>query len=200
MLSGTSVFYILAALAGATLAQKGPHRIPILAVILSVMLTIFFLGAAQKTSAMPLPIVIPESTIPIDREDLVCLAKTIYFEARGEELQGRLAVAQVVVNRAASSSFPDSICDVVTHAKRPGKYNCQFTWYCDGKSDTPKDDDRYIESLILAIMVLEGKKADLIGSRVDHYHADYVSPSWAKKFTRVATIGSHIFYRKPTVL
>jgi spore germination cell wall hydrolase CwlJ-like protein len=80
---------------------------------------------------------------------LICLSLTIYFEARNQPLEGQVAVAQVVLNRVMDDRYPDKVCDVVMQSRKykdsghPVKWSCQFSFYCDGKTDTPTDIDAY---------------------------------------------------------
>jgi len=130
---------------------------------------------------------------------LVCLALNIYHEARGEPLAGQIAVTQVVFNRVESPHFPDTICDVV----KQGHYNqqgnvirnkCQFSWWCDGKSDVPKDTIRWEEALNLADTMLSSNHYDIVEGAL-YYHATHVKPYWADHFKKTVTIQNHIFYR-----
>jgi spore germination cell wall hydrolase CwlJ-like protein len=132
---------------------------------------------------------------------LVCIATAVYFEARSEPLLGQIAVAQVIMNRVESSDFPNDPCSVVTQSKTyswnpelPIKHKCQFSFYCDGKSDTPKND----EAFEIARMVAWGVYHDNIYDPTDgstFYHADYVDPFWAKQKKFYRQISTHIFYK-----
>ncbi|MDH5556258.1 MAG: cell wall hydrolase [Alphaproteobacteria bacterium] len=126
-------------------------------------------------------------------EDLNCLALNIYFEARSEPLDGKLAVGHVVLNRTADSHFPDKICEVVKQggAKRLNK--CQFSWWCDGRSDRPRNPRAWEESQVLARLVYWGYSTDPTGGAL-WYHADYVKPYWRTKLDRGPMIGRHQFY------
>ena len=124
----------------------------------------------------------------INEDDKICLARNIYFEAANQSSLGKLAVGLVVVNRVKSSRYPNTICRVVNQKS-------QFSWVDDSKSNTPKNDWAWKESLRLSEEILEGK-AEFIGfDRVTHYHANYVNPRWSKEMKRVAKIDQHIFYR-----
>lgn len=116
---------------------------------------------------------------------LACLATAIYFEARGEPVAGQLAVAEVVMNRVASDRFPDDVCSVV---KQPH----QFSFYWDGLSDKPTDPVAYAVASNVARVALEGK---VLGHGATFYHATYVRPYWADRFTPVRKLGRHIFYK-----
>ena len=131
-------------------------------------------------------------------EQRECLAMNIYHEARGEPIEGQIAVAQVTVNRANHSYFPDSVCEVVHQARYDGRGNpirhqCQFSWYCDGRSDRIQDQEAYSVALNIADWVLRGEEDDPTNGAV-FYHAEWVNPSWASKVDEETQIGIHIFY------
>jgi len=131
-------------------------------------------------------------------DDLHCLAQNIYFEARSEPKAGKLAVAHVVLNRVDSGRFPSSVCNVVRQGGEMVRHRCQFSWWCDGKSDQPRDRRAWRESVGLAKLVLGGRTDDPTAGAL-WYHADYVSPNWRHTFLQGPTIGRHIFYSvKPT--
>lgn len=133
------------------------------------------------------------------REELTCLARNIYFEARSEPLEGKLAVAHVVMNRVASKYFPDTVCGVVQDGTDEVLHRCQFSWYCDGKPDVVDDAAAWAEASTLAGQVYWGRVDDPSHGAL-WYHADYVKPGWRKAFAEGPTIGRHIFYsRKPAV-
>ena len=132
-----------------------------------------------------------------------CLAQNIYFESANQPFAGRVAVANVVMNRANDVQFPTEICDVVYQAKLkenwkgnvvPIRNQCQFSWYCDGKSDIPTDSTTWMESLYIAELVLSGQYPDITNGSL-WYHADFVTPYWAPYLTKVVTIDNHIFYK-----
>jgi spore germination cell wall hydrolase CwlJ-like protein len=128
-----------------------------------------------------------------DRQ-LKCLAQNIYYEARGEPFEGKVAVAQVTLNRAKSGQFPDDICQVVFQkTKFNEKVVCQFSWYCEQPTRArPIHPDAFDESYEVAKRVLlEGFRLDSLKSAL-YFHADYVAPNWGKE--KVAVIGRHIFY------
>lgn len=135
--------------------------------------------------------------------DTVCLAKNIYFEAGNQPLAGKVAVAQVVLNRMEHSSYPKDICGVVYQAKWienwrgnmvPARNQCQFSWFCDGKSDEPLDTDTFFDSYVIASDVLMGKYPD-ITEGATHYHATSVLPYWAESLNETVVINEHIFYK-----
>jgi hypothetical protein len=120
-------------------------------------------------------------------EEQLCLAKAIYFEARGESLEGQLAVAEVVLNRAASGRYPPSICGVVTQRS-------QFSFIRRGRF--PSVDPYCVawQTALAVANVARNRLVDQIPPNVLWYHANYVSPSWGRRLTRVTQIGGHIFY------
>lgn len=134
------------------------------------------------------------SHVDFIRTETECLAKNIYFEANTEPKEGKLAVATVTMNRVQSHIFPRTVCGVVLDQSSKG---CQFSWVCDGKSDIIHDRRGYMESVKIAEDVLLSKKRSrIITSDVLYYHADYVTPTWAKTKKLFTKIGAHIFYRK----
>ena len=133
------------------------------------------------------------SRAPKSDYELKCLALNIYHEARSEPESGQIAVAQVTMNRVASKDFPDSICKVITQGGQR-LHRCQFSWWCDGKSDLPTELKAWQRSMKVAKDVLARKKADPTGGAL-FYHAHYVEPRWASVFERTAEIGQHLFYR-----
>ena len=128
----------------------------------------------------------------IDRE-IECLALTIYFEARGELDAGKVAVGHVVMNRVVSPRYPRQICAVVRQGGEWPKYRCQFSWWCDGRSDNPKDIAAWNDSMTVARNIFWGLAGDPTAGAL-HYHATYVAPYWSKLLGAGETIGAHIFY------
>ena len=126
-------------------------------------------------------------------EELHCLAKNIYFEARGEPDDGKRAVAHVVLNRVADKRFPDSVCRVVYQGGETVRHRCQFSWWCDGQSDRPRNLRKWQTIKAMAEAVYWGRSEDPTGGAL-WYHADYVSPYWGRVFKRSRQIGRHIFY------
>ncbi len=136
----------------------------------------------------------PEPTIDQShtRVELECLAKTVYFEARGESVEGQRAVAAVVLNRVKSPDFPNSVCAVVQQGGT-ARRNCQFSWWCDGLSDMPKDTDAWIRAATIAHEMIQGAPDPTNGAL--YFHSTGVSPSWRSQLHRVSTIGAHIYYQ-----
>jgi spore germination cell wall hydrolase CwlJ-like protein len=133
-------------------------------------------------------------------EQAWCLAQNIYYEARGSNLADQAAVADVVLNRVKDTRYPDTVCEVVRqgekHANGQMKRNrCQFSWYCDGKSDYPTNKDSWAMAQQTAYMMLYLDEFRGITEGATHYHANYVTPRWAKELHLVGRIGDHVFYR-----
>ncbi len=135
--------------------------------------------------------------------DRYCMAQNIYFESANQSFAGRLAVANVVMNRVEDLQFPNSPCDVIYQAKTrinwkgnevPIRNQCQFSWYCDGLSDEPVDSATWIKSLYIADLVLTGAYKDITEGSL-WYHADYIYPYWADELEYVTQIEDHIFYK-----
>ena len=136
----------------------------------------------------------------------ICLALNTYHEAKNQSLVGQIATAQVVMNRVEDDRFPNTICEVVKQGptrpswedpekEYPIKHRCQFSWYCDGKDDTPKNEKAWKTAQDVAILVLYDKIKLDVTEGATHYHATYVKPSWAKTKKRTTRIEKHIFYR-----
>ncbi len=136
----------------------------------------------------------PAAAADIDvKGELECLALTIYFEARGEPDVGKLAVGHVVMNRTQHPLFPRQVCQVVRQGGDKLRYRCQFTWWCDGRSDQPRDRRAWGISRALAGLVYWDYSRDPTAGAL-WYHADYVRPSWQDDLTRGPKIGRHVFY------
>ena len=125
--------------------------------------------------------------------EVECVALNIYHEARGETVVGKLAVGHVVLNRMQDRRFPDRACAVVRQGGEKRRYRCQFTWWCDGRSDRPRDAQAWRQALDLANHIYAGMSVDPTGGAL-WYHADYVKPRWRKQLARGPMIGRHIFY------
>ena len=137
--------------------------------------------------------------VRITHNDVYCLRQNIFFEARNQTVEGQVAVAWVTLNRLDNSIYPDTICGVVKQAKRDSsgkviRNMCHFSWYCDGKSDKPKNTKAYAKALMIAHGVYHGNLDDFVEGAT-HYHAHYVTPEWAKTKTMTVRINDHIFYR-----
>ena len=136
----------------------------------------------------------------------ICLALNTYHESKTQSTVGQIATAQVVMNRVEDRSFPNTVCEVVKQGptrpswedpnkEYPIKHRCQFSWYCDGKSDVPKNEKAWRKAQDVAFLVLYNKIQLDVTEGATHYHATYVKPAWAKTKKRTTRIEKHIFYR-----
>lgn len=121
-----------------------------------------------------------------------CLAEAIYFEARGEDVIGQFAVAEVILNRVDSHRFPATICKVVNQGTGQ-KHRCQFSYTCDGKAETISEARAWARAGKIARIMLDGGPRVLTGGAT-FYHTKAVSPKWSKAFHQTTTIGTHRFY------
>jgi spore germination cell wall hydrolase CwlJ-like protein len=123
-----------------------------------------------------------------------CLAVAIYFEARGEPVRGQIAVAQVILNRAFSGHYPNTVCGVVYQNSH--RHNaCQFSFTCDGIPDVVREPDAMERAKKIAALMLDGKLWLSEVGKSTHYHAYWVSPGWVREMTRMYRLGVHTFYR-----
>jgi hypothetical protein len=121
-----------------------------------------------------------------------CLTEALYFEARGESLDGQIAVAEVILNRVDSPLYPRTVCGVV---KQRGGGGCQFSYVCTGKKKMRERASADLAGRIARAM-LDGAPRRLTDGAT-HFHTRGVRPSWSKRFSKTAAIGSHLFYRQP---
>ena len=159
----------------------------------------------QVVDINPMPVEIVFPTGPTYRE-VECLAKNIYFEARGEPEMGQIAVAYVAINRQKSQNFPQDLCEVIyqgpisnwfleAHGRVvPLRDRCQFSWWCDGKSDTPIDMWAWGRAMDVAAGVINYIYEDPTEGAL-WYHNTEVNPSWAASMIPTTQINEHIFYR-----
>jgi spore germination cell wall hydrolase CwlJ-like protein len=120
--------------------------------------------------------------------DQDCLATAIYFESRGEPIEGQLAVANVVMNRAASGHYPTDLCDVITQ-------HAQFSFVRHGVMPMAnRASEAWRKAVAIAHIAEDRLTQAAVSSSVLWYHATYVAPSWGKRLTREGQIGLHIFY------
>ena len=140
------------------------------------------------------------SDIPEYHRDIECLALNIYHESRNESTAGQVGVAQTTLNRVESRQFPSTVCDVVYQGMYrngiPIRDGCQFSWFCDGKSDNPKPGASQAFNLcyMLAELRLNNSGMSILPKDVYWYHNDSVQPYWASAYSPYATIGDHTFY------
>jgi spore germination cell wall hydrolase CwlJ-like protein len=123
-----------------------------------------------------------------------CLTEAVYFEARGEAVRGQIAVAQVVLNRAFSGKYPDTVCGVVYQNKHR-HLACQFTFACDNNPDVVREPDMWDRAQKISKAMLDGQLWLPEVDKSTHYHAYWVRPSWVNEMKKMYKFGVHTFYR-----
>ena len=146
---------------------------------------------AQLISKLQVQAVDPIGEEPLDGV-ITCLARSIYWEARGKGDTGMEAVANVVMNRVGHEGFPNTICGVVKQGHEQGA--CQFSWWCDGRSDDAKEDESYAIAKEIARKALNRQLKDRTGGAL-YFHHRRVVPDWSKEYIRTVEIGEFIFYK-----
>ncbi len=133
---------------------------------------------------------------PAGKEDLddpiTCLARTIYWEARGQGKAGMEAIANVVMNRLGHEGFANTICEVVKQGSEQGA--CQFSWWCDGRPDAAKDNESYAIAKEIARKALNGQLPDRTGGAL-YFHQKKVTPDWSKKYIKTFEDGTFDYYK-----
>jgi spore germination cell wall hydrolase CwlJ-like protein len=133
-------------------------------------------------------------------EAMECMAKNIYFESRNQSHLGQLAVAHTTINRVVDDRYPNDICAVVKQGVKNSdgsmkRHKCQFSWYCDGLTDNPKNIDLWYQAQVVAAEAIGLWSTYDVTEGSTHYHTDKVNPKWAKTLDEVVQIDDHIFYR-----
>ena len=151
-------------------------------------------------------------TSRLDTEEVYCLAKNVYYESKGEDIQGQFAVASVTVNRTKDPRFPDTICEVVRQSaviKGTNTRVCAFSWYCEGNKRKDlflKNPDGTINhaaieqfqvASIVAIKVLAGVVPDNTNGATHFYNPSVAQPAWRNQLKKTARYGNHDFHRLP---
>lgn len=169
-------------------------------------------GVLEKKAAGESPKALPSSAVTIKQAEvqavdpagegalndaITCLARSIYWEARGEGAAGMDAIANVVMNRLGHQGFPDTVCGVVKQGREQGA--CQFSWWCDRRSDDAKDDASYALAKEIARKALNRQLPDRIGGAL-YFHQRNVKPAWSKKYIKTARIGKFIFYKPKGII
>jgi spore germination cell wall hydrolase CwlJ-like protein len=141
----------------------------------------------------------------LEREDewmkeISCLARNVYYEARGESLQGQKAVALVTLNRVENPMFPNTICGVVNERKVvKGTTKCQFSWRCESHTNPKKavrQSHESYQAALTAILDYESLTTTIVTKDTLFFHAKHVRPFWRKVKQRLAQIDNHIFYEQ----
>lgn len=170
----------------------------LVSIILTLLMLIVLLFTSTQPSTKPFNKVVEVPYTHLnekEKREVDCLADNIYHEAGYEPEDGKIAVAQVTINRVKSNLFEKSVCGVV-HQRT--KSTCQFTWLCEGKKKVANN-NVYEESRAVALLVYFNHMVmDDLTKGAIYYHADYVSPGWTK-LKKTTKIGRHIFYIDPKV-
>ncbi len=133
----------------------------------------------------------PDGQEPLE-DAITCLARNIYWEAKGEGAIGMEAIANVVMNRLGHEGFPNRVCEIV---KQGGEFAvCQFSWWCDGRPDSIKEDKPYSIAKEIARKALNRQLKDRTGGAM-YFHHRNVTPSWSSEYILTAKIGEHLFYK-----
>jgi spore germination cell wall hydrolase CwlJ-like protein len=157
-------------------------------------------AAGNKTAPLAETIKKPEAQAldPTGREPLddalTCLARTVYWEARGDTEESMEAIASVVMNRLGHNGYPDTVCAVVKQGHEQGK--CQFSWWCDGRTDSAFEEDPYKISKEIARRALNLQLTDQTGGALYFHHRD-VNPTWAAEYIKTVEIGEFAFFKPP---
>ncbi|KPU61722.1 cell Wall Hydrolase family protein [Pseudomonas fluorescens] len=133
----------------------------------------------------------PAGVAPLD-DAITCLARSIYWEAKGEDPADMEAVANVVMNRLGHEGFPDTVCKVVKQGSETR--SCQFSWWCDGKSDSVQEEVPYAMAKEIARKALNKELPDRTQGAL-YFHDRTVTPDWAKEYIRTVDIGLFRFYK-----
>lgn len=159
--------------------------------------------AADKGAAAPAPkkaetitqsevqAVDPAGTAPLD-ETITCLARSIYWEAKGKDSADMEAVANVVMNRLGHPGFPDTVCGIVKQGSE--RHACQFSWWCDGRADSVQEDRPYALAKEIARKALNKQLPDRTHGAM-YFHDRSVKPDWTQEYVRTARIGRFMFYK-----
>ncbi|HEX6957053.1 MAG TPA: cell wall hydrolase [Ferrovibrio sp.] len=126
--------------------------------------------------------------------EMRCLALAVYWEGRDESHLGQVAIAHTVLNRTRSPAFPQSICAVVKQRNAPGKKGCQFSWWCDGKADKPRNEEQWSDAVAVAEGAMAGRSHDPTGGAL-FFHSARIRPNWTGHRKRLIRIGNHVFYK-----
>ena len=158
-------------------------------------------AAAEGSKAPPAPAEIigkaeaqavdPAGKGPMN-DAITCLSRTIYWEARGEAAASMEAVANVVMNRLGHEGFPGTICEVVMQGRE--KHACQFSWWCDGRSDNAKEDESYAIAKEIARKALNQQLADRTTGAM-YFHQRKVKPGWSTQYIKTVEVGKFVFYK-----
>ena len=151
-------------------------------------------ASASKSQAITQPevqAVDPAGKAPLD-DAITCLARSIYWEAKGKNAADMEAVANVVMNRLGHDGFPDTVCGVVKQGSQ--SKSCQFSWWCDGRSDSVQEEVPYAMAKEIARKALNKQLPDRTKGAL-YFHDRTVKPDWAREYNNPANIGFFRFYK-----
>lgn len=128
------------------------------------------------------------------QDETQCLALAVYWEGKTESRTGQLAIAHTVLNRTRNADFPSTVCAVISQKEGTAKGKCQFSWYCDGKTDRPQSEDDWNMAVDVAREAMKDGSRDPTGGAL-FFHSTKVKPNWGAERKRLMRIGDHVFYR-----
>jgi len=152
----------------------------------------------RHESPRPLPKRQFSASYTFSEKDQKCLALNIYWEARDQDLEGKIAIGLVTLQRVHSKYYPNTVCGVVWQKnkdKKTGRYVAQFSWTLDGRSDKPKNPIAWQRAKLIASFFASNPHLEDLTKGAYLYHAEYVKPYWKKHYQLTAKIGNHLFYK-----
>jgi hypothetical protein len=162
---------------------------------------VLYTDEMQARAALPDSVLITGSPVELAKMETAqqaeCLAEVMYYEARGEGIEGQKAVAEVVLQRTHERDYPSTVCGVAYDGVQPDRRDCQFSFACDATLRRPRDGYAWQGVRQLAEKILIG--AVRLSGRTGHavaYHNVDVTPAWAQTMLKTAQIGNHVFYRR----
>ena len=162
---------------------------------------VLYTDELHARAALPDSVVVTDSPVALAQMETAaqaeCLAEVMYYEARGEGVEGEKAVAEVVLQRTHTSDYPSTVCGVVYDGVQADRRDCQFSFACDGTLRRPKERHAWQRVRQLAEKILIGavRLSGQTGHAVAYHNVD-VTPAWAQTMLRTAQIGNHVFYRR----
>ena len=162
---------------------------------------ILYTDELRARAALPDSVIVTRSPLALAQLESAaqaeCLAEAMYYEARGEGIEGEKAVAEVVLQRTRDRDYPTTVCGVTYDGVQPDRRDCQFSFACDGTLRRPKDRYAWQRVQLLAEKILTGvvRLSGQTGHAVA-YHSVNVAPLWAQAMLKTAQIGNHVFYKR----
>ncbi len=162
---------------------------------------ILYTDELRARAALPDSVFITASPLALAQKQTAaqaeCLAEVMYYEARGEGIEGEKAVAEVVLQRTRERDYPSTVCGVTYDGVQPDRRDCQFSFACDDTLRRPKDRYAWQRVRLLAEKILTGvvRLSGQTGQAVAYHNVD-VTPGWAQTMLKTAQIGNHVFYRR----